>query len=290
MLFTIFLLCLFLSAGIYLIACDAVHMPSMASTKAALQITQREKRNAHSLHAVIFNISTQLSKVIRLSEYSKRTMTATLQTAEIALTPETYLAKAIVNAGVKLSLAIPAAVILPILVPLIFMWSISALFDNIKEADKIVKKKREDIDNELPRFVATIEQELHASRDVLAMLEGYKASAGQVFRGELEITIAGMRSGSQEKALTRLETRIGSTMLSEVVRGLQAVLRGDNGVMHFTMLSHDFRQLEIQKLKMVAMKRPGKVKIFCYLMLGCFTITYFILMAVQVYSSVKQMF
>lgn len=286
----IILLCFFLSAGIYLIACDAVHMPSMASTKAALQITQREKRNSRSLQAIIFNLSTQLSKVIKPSEYTKRTMSQTLQTAGIALTPETYIAKAIVKSVLKLSLIIPASLILPILVPLILIWVISSLFEDLKEADKIVKRKRDVIENELPRFVATIEQELHASRDVLSMLEGYKASAGKVFRSELEITIADMRSGSQEKALTRLETRIGSVMLSEVVRGLQAVIRGDNGVMHFTMLSHDFRQLEIQKLKMIAMKRPGKVKIFSYLILACFTITYFILMAVQVYSSVNQMF
>lgn len=288
--FVIILLCFFLSAGIYLIACDAVHMPSMASTKAALQITQREKRNSRSLQAIIFNLSTQLSKVIKPGEYTKRTMSQTLQTAGIALTPETYIAKAIVKSALKLSLIIPASLILPILVPLILIWVISSLFEDLKEADKIVKRKRDAIENELPRFVATIEQELHASRDVLSMLEGYKASAGKVFRSELEITIADMRSGSQEKALNRLETRIGSVMLSEVVRGLQAVIRGDNGVMHFTMLSHDFRQLEIQKLKMIAMKRPGKVKIFSYLILACFTITYFILMAVQVYSSVKQMF
>ena len=57
-------------------------------------------------------------------------------------------------------------------------------------------------------------------------------------RQELEITIADMKSGNEETALTRLESRIGSTMLSDVVRGLISVKRGDNGVMYFEMLNH----------------------------------------------------
>jgi len=37
-----------------------------------------------------------------------------------------------------------------------------------------------------------------------------------------------MRSGSYEAALTRLEARVGSSMLSDVVRCLIGVLHGDN--------------------------------------------------------------
>lgn len=37
---------------------------------------------------------------------------------------------------------------------------------------------------------------------------------------ELEITTADMKSGNLESALTRFETRIGSSMLSDVIRGL----------------------------------------------------------------------
>ena len=43
---------------------------------------------------------------------------------------------------------------------------------------------------------------------------------------ELDITTADMKSGNYETALTRLETRIGSPMLSDVVRGLISVIRG----------------------------------------------------------------
>jgi len=39
-----------------------------------------------------------------------------------------------------------------------------------------------------------------------------------------------MRTGNFEGALTRFEARVSSAMLSDVVRGLIGVLRGDDGV------------------------------------------------------------
>ena len=87
------------------------------------------------------------------------------------------------------------------------------------------------------------------SRDVLSMLEHYKGNAGEDFRRELDIVCADMRSGSYEAALTRFEARMNSPQLSDVVRGLIGVLRGDDGAMYFQMLTHDFKQAELQRLK-----------------------------------------
>ena len=75
--------------------------------------------------------------------------------------------------------------------------------------------------------MSTIEQELKNSRDVLSIVENYKKNAGEEFSNELEILAADMRSSSYEAALTRFEARINSPMLSDVVRGLIGVLRGD---------------------------------------------------------------
>ena len=65
---------------------------------------------------------------------------------------------------------------------------------------------------------------------------------------ELEITIADMASGNEENALTRMESRIGSTMLSDVVRGLISVKRGDNGIMYFQKMCIRDRSLWFQHL------------------------------------------
>ena len=46
-------------------------------------------------------------------------------------------------------------------------------------------------EGELPRFVATIHQELAASRDVLRILENYKKHAGPGLARELDVLTGG---------------------------------------------------------------------------------------------------
>lgn len=120
--------------------------------------------------------------------------------------------------------------------------------------DEIVRQRREEIETEPPCLVSTIEQELRPSRDVPDILRVYQHNAGHATKRELEITITGMASGNEENTLTRWESRIGSTMLSDVVYRLISVKRGDNGTMYFRMLSMTFRQPELQKLKLEIVK------------------------------------
>jgi D-mannonate dehydratase len=281
---------LLLSVGLYLLLCDCVKMPSLAATRAALHITQRDKKNGQWQDTLVLQMSTQVSKLIHLSDYRKRKMSTTLKNAGISLTPEIYYSKAFVRAFLKLCLSIIPSLLFPFMFPLFFIWAASTLLEDLNEAEKTIKKRREEIERELPRFVATVAQEMSASRDVLSMLEGYKSSARGAFRDELETTIADMKSLSSEKALTRLEARIDSTMLSQVVRGLQLAVHGDDSVVHFAMLSNDFKQLEIQRLKREALKRPGKVKVFSFLLLGCFILMYGVVIIVQLNGSMKNFF
>jgi len=272
----------FFGVGIYFILADFLKIPTLATTKAVIAVTRREKKQAKSLEAVIFDFAVKLSVFIKLNDYKKRKMAATLKSADINLSPEVYTAKAIVKAGLVFTLVIPCLLLLPILAPVLFFLAVAIFFKEYKAADETVQKKRDAIESELPRFVNTLTQELKASRDILSILETYQKHAGDAFRTELEITVADMKSGSQETALTRFEARMGSSQLSDVVRGLIAVMRGDNGVVYFQMLAHDFKQLEIQKLKMIAMKRPGKIKKYSFFMLMCFLFMYLAIIGVEI--------
>lgn len=135
-------------------------------------------------------------------------------------------------------------------------------FKENQKADETLKAKREEIEGELPRMVATMEQELKASRNVIGMLERFKGNAGPALTGELDILLADMRSSNYEAALTRFEARLNSPMLSDVVRGLIGVLRGDDSTVYFQMLAHDFKQIELQRLKAQAQKIPPKIRVF----------------------------
>lgn len=274
-----------MGAGLYFILADFLKVPTLAATKAVIAVTRREKKQARSLEAIIFELAAKLSRFIKFGDYKKRKMLATLKSADINLSPEIYTAKAVVKAGLALALVIPCLALFPILAPVVIFLAVAMFFRDYKAADETVRKKREAIESELPRFVNTLTQELRASRDILSILETYQKHAGDAFRTELEITIADMKSGSHETALTRFEARMGSSQLSDVVRGLIAVMRGDNGVVYFQMLAHDLKQLEIQRLKMIAMKRPGKIKKYSFYMLACFLIMYLAIIAVEIFNA-----
>ena len=133
-------------------------------------------------------------------------------------------------------------------------------------------------------------QELKNSSDVLSMLEQYKENAGAAFRKELDIVCADMRSSSYEAALTRFEARLNSPQLSDVVRGLIGVLRGDDGAVYFQMLTHDFKQTELQRLKAKAAKIPPKIRVYSFAMRMCFLATYFAIIIYEIIRSMGTLF
>lgn len=281
---------MFFSAGSYLVLADLLSFPKLAATKAVLTLSKQDKKQTMNLEAITFGLAVKLAGFIKMEQYERRKLEAALKSAGIKLTPETYLAKAWVKAGLIVLLIIPLLYIFPLLVPVVLFLVVAVFFKELRSAEDGVRQKRERIEYELPRFVSTVAQELKASRDVLSILKAYQKNAGESFREELEITIADMTSGNEETALTRLEARIGSTMLSDVVRGLISVKRGDNGTIYFEMLSHDFKLLELQQLKLVAMKQPGKIQKYSFFILGCLLLMYLGVLGYEIVNSFGKLF
>lgn len=275
--------------GAFFLSAGLLKLPTSASTRAVMTVTSR-KKESKSLDAIVMDMAFKVSKLVRLSDFKRRKLESTLKSADISMTPEVYIAKAWVKAALIGLLIIPLLLIFPLLAPVILFLAIAVYFREIKQADEIVKVKREEIEYELPRFVGTISQELRASRDVLSIMKAYQQNAGPTMKRELEITIADMASGNEETALTRFETRIGSTMLSDVIRGLIAVKRGDNGTVYFQMLAITFKQLEVQRLKLEAMKKPGKMKKYSFFLLGCFLLMYLGILGYEVVNAFSKMF
>lgn len=276
--------------GAFFLAAGALRLPTSSSTKAVMTVRSQDKRQAKSLDAIIFDMAAKLAKVIRLSDFKRLRLEDALRSADIPMTPETYTATAYIKAGFTGLLIIPLLFIFPLLAPVVLFLAVTIYFREIKRAEEIVKTKREEIEYEMPRFVGTISQELKASRDVLNILKAYQRNAGATMKRELEITIADMASGNEETALTRFETRIGSTMLSDVIRGLIAVKHGDNGTVYFQMLSMTFKQLELQRLKLEAMKKPSKMKKYSFFLLGCFLLMYIGVLGYEVVRAIGTMF
>ena len=280
----------FFGLGLFFILADVLKLPSLATGKAMLTATKQTGEKAKSTDAMITAWSVKLAKYLPMDEYKKIRMQHTLNAAGMKETPEEFTAYAILKAGLIALAVIPCLLVFPLLAPVVLFLAVIVYFKEIRKADEKLAAKREKIEVELPRFVATITQELKASRDVLSMLDHYKKNAGDDFAKELDIVTADMRSSSYEAALTRFEARINSPMLSDVVRGLIGVLRGDDGAMYFQMLSHDFKQMELQQLKKEAQKIPPKIRMFSLLMLVCFIVTYLAIIVFEILKSMGSMF
>lgn len=277
----LFLFGIFLATGLFFLAASLFKLPTLGTAKAMLGTVRQEKKAARSLETYFMTLAVRLAKYIHMDEYKRSGMN---------LSPEVYQAYAFVKAGAVLLGVLPCLFLLPLVSPILVFLAILVYFKEAQKADEKPKAKRGEIEGELPRFVATVEQELKSSRNVIGMLENFKKNAGTSLAGELDVLLADMRSSNYEAALTRFEARLNSPMLSDVVRGLVGVLRGDDGAVYFQMLAHDFKQLELQRLKSEAQKIPPKIRVFSFAMLMCFLLTYLAIICYVAVTSLAGMF
>ena len=290
MTFLLFLFGAALAAGLFFIAADILKLPRLSTEKALLSAGRAERKQMKSLDALFLGWAIKLSRYIHMDEYKRSHLARMLNAAGMDMTPEVFTAYTIVKPCAMLLLAIPCLIVFPLLALVVVVLAILTYFKESRKAEEKVSERRDKIEAELPRFVATIEQELASSRDVLTILENYKHHAGAEFAAELDVLTADMRSSSYEAALVRFEGRIASPMLSDITRGLIGVLRGDDGRLYFQMLSHDLKQQELQRLKAKAAKIPPKIRVFSFIMLACFMLTYIVVLAMVILNSMAMLF
>ncbi len=279
-----------LAFGLYFIIADRLKIPYLKTSKAIINMGRTDRKLTTVIETVLMDLSMKLSKLIPMDMYKKNRLKNTLKAAGIGMTPECYQANAIIKACAVGLLTVPCILIFPIISAVVLVLAVLVYFKEYQKADKIIEARRDEIEGELTRFVLNIEQELHSNRDVLSMLENFKKNTTPLFADELGITCADMRSGGYEAALMRMEARLNSPQLSDVVRGLISVIRGDDGRVYFQMLSHDFKQAELRKLKAQAQKIPPKIRIFSMILLGCFLMTYLAVIGLQIVESLGGMF
>lgn len=276
--------------GMMYILLDAFKVPYLKTSKSVKTVSKKQREKTSSIDVWLGGIANSLAKIIRINEYKRAELLNDLRTAKLDITPEQYKANAIVKALVLGVFAIPMLFIFPLLSPVILIISVVVYNTENKKAGKKIKEKRQLIEYELPRFVSTVEKTLKHSRDVLYMLESYTQNAGEAFRDELNITIADMRSSNYEAAITRLEARIGSPMMSDVCRGLIGILRGDDMTIYWSTLSLKFADVHRQQLKQRAQKIPKKVKRLSIALLVCFMLIYVVVIMYQIIGSLGILF
>ena len=280
----------FFGVGLFFILADVCKLPTIATGKALMSASRSSVKKASSIDTIFAHLSIKLSKIITMNEHKRVRMRNIITAAGLPQTPEEYIANCMVKALLIGVWIIPCLLIFPIGAPVLLVLAILVYFNEMGKASGLLTAKREKIEVQLPRFVATITQELKNSRDVLSILENFKHTANEEFANELDILTADMRSSSYELALTRFVARINSPMIADIVHGLVSVLRGDDGAVYFQMLTHDMKQMELQRLKAQAMKIPSKIRRFSSIMLMCFLMTYIVIIVFEIIRSMGTFF
>lgn len=276
--------------AIFFILEDVFRVPLNNTLKSVIGLQKQIFDGQSKINSSLEEVAIWLSKIIRINEYKKAQMLSDLRTARLDITPEMFIANAIVKAGVVGVVAIPIFPIWNLLSFLIIGVAVIMYVNEMRSLPGRIRAKRAAIEYELPRLVFTIEKTLRHSRDVLLMLDSYQEIAGEDLGHELSITTADMRSGNYETAIARLESRVGSSMMSDVCRGLISVMRGDDTMVYWQSLELKFEDHQREMLKMEANKIPKKVNKLSMVMLICFMFTWVMVIAVQVVDSLSGMF
>lgn len=277
--------------AVYNLSCAFVDVPTSKTSKMMLLARKQQGiKNEKLLDVYLTKVAELVAPYLRLDKLKKNKLQAALTISGLKLTPEVYTARAWITAGAVGLCAVFMAPLMPLMVPILIGLAVALWFSTYYAAFDFVKKRRKLIEAEIPRFALTIGQNLENDRDVLKILTSYRRVAGKDFGAELDQTIADMKTGNYENALIHFETRIGSPMLSDVIRGLIGTLRGDDQRMYFKMITFDMRQIEQNNLKKEAAKRPKKIQRYSMMMLICIMIIYLVVLCTEVLSSLGAFF
>lgn len=280
---------LLLAFGLYTILAEKFHLPSMKTSKAIRNMAKQSAEES-AIEVWVSSAAEFLAKYIKINDFKRSKLERDLSAANVSLTPERFTA----NAIVKALLILPFAVIVYFIIPVLaIVFVILAVLIYVKEVNSLQEKiriRREEIEYDLPHFVATIEKTLKYNRDVLSILEQYQENACPAMRDEIGITVADMKTGNYESALSRLESRVNSSMLSDTVRGLISVIRGDDTDFYWAALNVKFSDVQRQMLKAKAVKIPGKINKLSMVLLFCFIGLYLVVLIMSMVDDMGIMF
>ena len=278
------------AVGLALVLADIYHLPTLKARKATNNLGKKGDKKVSIVEIYLKDFSTFLSKKIKLNEYKRAQLEVDLKTAGMETSPEAYVADAITKALVIALFALPVFFLFKILSVVVLFISVIVYFKEYQAVSVKIKSRRQKIEYELPRFVSAIEKTMQHNRSIVYILESSKDTAGAELKTELEITIADMRSGNVEVALTRLENRIGSTMMSDITRGLAALERGDNNVVYWGQLVIKFSDYQRQILKQQANAVPRKVRKLSMALMFCFILIYVTVIGQVLLTSLTELF
>lgn len=263
-----------LGTGFYYIITEFLILPDNKARKAISSYGKGKK--APSSDEIISYLASKIERYIVIEENQKKLLQRKLNAAELDHTPEFHTARAVASGmivtlfGIVFALIFSAFVNWMITFSLFVILGIFSGFKMMNETNEIISRKAGAIEPELALFASTIQKQLSSTTDIIKIFESYRKICGEAFRHEIDVTIADMKTGSYEIALLNFDNRVRLESLSQIIRGLIAVLKGDDQRVYFDMLVHDLSNAERERLKRLSLKRPSKLNFSSVMVLVCF--------------------
>ncbi|MFT8888096.1 MAG: hypothetical protein ABF904_04700 [Ethanoligenens sp.] len=286
------------ASGLYLFLCGAAHLPTARTVRVLAALDGG--RTALS-EAIAAPLARPLSRILPLEATYKRQLAKRLDFAGMEMTPEYYVAFAIV---MGLLAAVPA-VLLFIAAALLgnlffallgFMFALLAVVVfrlEMSRTGRDAKAYRAELADELPKLTDAVHRGLDAEAgnpDVYYVLDRYRHVAGPAMRKELDILLADMATGDREIALNRFESRLSSEHASALCRVLIGIDKGEDMQMYLDGLDVQLREWEWNRLKAEAAKRPDELRPASLAMLGSMLVLYAVLFGTVIWNSAQVFF
>lgn len=279
-----------LGAGLFLIFCDLFKVPTYKTSRAMIGTEKQNSTRESKINSMLDDLANWIASKLRLRDFKKAQIQANLDTARMFITPELYISRCIVKAGV-------IAILSGLVFPLFKIGGIAVLLGSgvyylylVQELGLRVDAHRKAVEYELVQFVFTIQRSLQHGRNVVLLLQNYHEICGPDMRQEMDITLADMLSGNHEQAISRMEIRVGSAMMSDVCRGLISVIRGDDTTAYWVTLEQKFAEHQRSQLRAKADKIPIRVGRLSMALLFTFMALWLGVLIVQMAQSLADMF
>lgn len=211
--------------------------------------------------ALIKRLLSGVSRLVYLDENTELRLSRKLAKAGISITPQVYTARKhlIFSTGIFLT-AVCALPQFYFGVLLAFLLTAYALLKQHNALNEKVKKQEQLIAQEMPRFVRTLSHSLKSDRDLLNAIVSYRKVAGAALGGELDILIAGMKSGNTQSALLQFESRLGTSEAFRLCSALHDMSMGIDQTATLAFMADEMARQSKENIRKELSLRPAKMR------------------------------
>lgn len=250
---------IFVGIFMYSLLAHFLHIPSFKLALSTIRSQSRGTAVKNNSGSFLSALAKPISPYIPLSMAKEVKYSRMLQTISVE-TPKEFVARLIVTFTFIAAFAIPLALINPYLGLIPLAIAVIAVFIIMEETKDKAKKQHQLAENEIPGFVETFTHSIKTNRNVLSIFDAYIQNYKDTpLSMELAKTVADMRTGNPDIALKRFEHRMNNPLLSQLIRGVLATMRGEDMTAYFTELVKKVHEIRKKLLTQKALKVVPKI-------------------------------